>query len=196
MGDVGVAERWYREYMAIVQQHEAAAVLRDAAIAGDLARWTQALTGVVVSTCEDIGWNAAAKGHRSSLLPVAREEYLSLDVVAFASTGDQRWRFPVAVFELENSDQDDRVAYSLWKVLCVRASLRVVFCYRRDASSRAALVRPLADEIVGATGIAERAQVGGETMLVIGSRDEAGTFPYGFFKEWSLDMNTARFVRR
>jgi predicted GTPase len=43
-------------------------------------------------------------------------------------------RIPISVFELENSPVNDLVAYSLWKVLCVRASLRVVFCYRQDAS--------------------------------------------------------------
>lgn len=32
--------------------------------------------------------------------------------------------------ELENSRDSERIAYSLWKVLCVRAELRIVFCYR------------------------------------------------------------------
>ena len=82
-----------------------------------------------------MGWRGAARGHRSDLLPVARSEYLALDIVAFETTGDRRWRFPVAVFELENSPADDLVAYALWKILCVRASLRVMFCYRRDAAT-------------------------------------------------------------
>jgi hypothetical protein len=28
-----------------------------------------------------------------------------------------------------------------------------------------------------------------------GSRSETATFPYGFFKDWTLDLNTARFYR-
>ncbi|MBI4516468.1 MAG: hypothetical protein HY699_11710 [Deltaproteobacteria bacterium] len=118
-----------------------------------------------------------------------------LDVVAFEPAGDRRWRFPVAALELENSRSDDRVAYSLWKVLCVRAALRVVFCYRRDATEGVALVRHLTDHVVRPMGIVERSNLGGETLLVVGSRDEAATFPYGFFKEWRLDPNTGRFAR-
>jgi len=144
----GVAQRWFRSFMEVVQRHEASAPLRDAAVRGQLGRWTTSLTRVVVSTCEGVGWKAAAKGHRSDLLPVPREEYLALDVAAFEPAGDRRWRFPIAVFELENSRADDPVAYSLWKVLCVRAALRVVFCYpnfhnwRREATNFASSGRP------------------------------------------------------
>ncbi len=91
-----------------------------------------------------MGWAAAAKGHRLAPLPEPRSEYLSLDAVAFADGGG-RWRFPTAVFELENDASEDRIAYSLWKVLCGRAELRAVFCYRRDADEAAPLVRRLRD---------------------------------------------------
>jgi hypothetical protein len=120
---------------------------------------------------------------------------LGLDVVAFERAGDRRWRFPVAIFELENSLADDRVAYSLWKVLCVRAKLRVLFCYRRDANEASRLVRHLSDEVVRAMEIPERTALGGETLIVVGSRNEAATFPYGFFKEWLFDPNLGRFNR-
>lgn len=150
--------------------HEASTPLREAAENGKLKQRTEALTGIVVGTFPAMGWRGAARGHRSDLLPVPRSEYLALDVVAFDIAGDRRWRFPVGVFELENSPVDDLVAYSLWKILCMRASLRVVFYYRRDA-------------------------LGGETLVIVGSRSETATFPYGFFKNWMLDANTARFRR-
>ena len=53
-------------------------------------------------------------------------------------------QFPVAIFELENCGDEDRIAYSLWKLLCVKAELRVVFCYRK----RAADATPLKSVIV------------------------------------------------
>lgn len=158
-------------------------------------QWTAALTGIVVGTFPRMAWRGAARGHRSDLLPVPRSEYLELDVVAFETAGDSRWRFPVGVFELENSPVDDLVAYSLWKVLCVRATLRVVFCYRRDASEGSELVRHLADQVIQAMEIPTRAGLGGETIVIVGSRSETATFPYGFFKDWTLDTNTARFRR-
>lgn len=192
---IPVSQRWFESFMKTVQGHESSPALRNAALQGQLGLWTSALTGVVVATCEVMGWKGAAKGHRSTLLPVPREEYLALDAVAFEPAGDRRWRFPVAVFELENSRADDRVAYSLWKVFCVRTALRVVFCYRRDAEEGAELVRHLNDELVRRMAIVERANLGGETMLVVGSRSDAATFPYGFFKNWTLDANTAGFGR-
>jgi len=84
-----LAQVWYGKFMDIVQRHESSTLLKDAAIRGQLGKWTTALTGVVCSTCESMGWKAAAKGNRSTLLPVAREEYLALDVVAFVA-GDSR----------------------------------------------------------------------------------------------------------
>jgi len=190
-----LAPVWYGKFMDIVQHHESSALLKDAAIRGQLGKWTTALTGVVCSTCEAMGWKAAAKGNRSTLLPEAREEYLALDVVAFEPAGDRRWRFPIAAIELENSREDDRVAYSLWKVLCTRADLRIVFCYRKDAAEGGTLVRHLTEQVAQAMGIQERTRIGGETMLVVGSRNESATFPYGFFKEWRFDMNLGRFGR-
>lgn len=181
--------------METVKTHETSNALRQAMQTGALKDWTQAMTGVVVGTFPKMGWLGAARGHRSDLLPVPRSEYLELDAVAFGTAGDRRWRFPVGIFELENSPADDLVAYALWKALCVRADLRVVFCYRRDAATGSELVRHLADEVIKAMEIPIRTALGGETLVIVGSRSEAATFPYGFFKDWTLDTNTARFHR-
>jgi len=190
-----VAARWFGSFMEVIKTHEAGASLREAATEGRLKPWTQALTDIVVSTFSPLGWQGASKGHCSTFLPVARQEYLALDVVAFEKRDQTRWQFPTAVFELENSKSDDLVAYSLWKVLSVRAGLRVVFCYRRDAEAGVQLVRDLATEVVGSLSIPSRTAVGGETLVVVGSRAEIGTFPYGFFKDWLLNVNTGKFVR-
>jgi hypothetical protein len=181
--------------MQTVQTHETSSKLRTAAESGELKPWTEALTGIVVGTFPTMGWHGAARGHRSDLLPVPRSEYLNLDVVAFETAGDHRWRFPVGVFELENSARDDFVAYALWKVLCVRASLRVTFCYRHNADEGAELVRHLAEQVIRAMEIQTRTVLTGETLLIVGSHSETATFPYGFFKDWTLDANTARFRR-
>ena len=190
-----LAEAWYAKFLETVRHHGASTALRDAALKAELAPWTQALTTIVVGTCEGLGWESAARGHRSSLLPVQHQEYLGLDVVAFEPAGDRRWRFPVAVFELENSLADDRVAYSLWKVLCVRAQLRVVFCYREDSAQGSRLVRHLGTEVAQAVKDTERPGLGGDTLLIVGSRNESRTFPYGFFKEWVFEANLGRFSR-
>lgn len=190
-----LASKWTSQFYATLGDDRLAAdELRDASVRFDLARWTSTLTGVVVRSFEALGWTAAGKGHRCTVLPVKRNEYLSQDVMAFSATGEG-WRFPLAVCELENSADADLVVYSLWKVLCVRCSLRVVFCYRPDAAEGPAFVASLAGDVVDAMPIAERAALGGETLVIVGSRSDAGTFPYGFFQAWKLNSNTGRFER-
>jgi hypothetical protein len=126
------------------------------------------------------------------LLPVSRGEYLSLDVIAFAPD-ERRWRFPLAVMELENQAHEDFIAYSLWKLLSVRATLRVLFCYRKEASQAGPFKTHLQKEVMEAMDIGTRAALDGNTLLVIGRRAEAETFPHGFFAWWRLDANTGRF---
>jgi len=95
--------------------------------------------------------------------------------------------------ELENQTREDAIAYSLWKVLSVRATLRVLFCYRKEASQAAPLKAHLQNEVVEAMDLGTRATLDGHTLLVIGRRAEAETFPHGFFAWWQLDANTGRF---
>lgn len=177
-----LATKWTSQFFATLgDDRPAADELKDASVRSDLARWTSTLTGVVVRSFEQLGWAAAGKGHRCTVLPVKRHEYLSQDVMAFAASGSG-WRFPVAVCELENSPDADLVAYSLWKLLCVRCGLRILFCYRPDAADGPGFVASLAGSVVDAMPIAERVALAGETLVVVGSRSDAGTFPYGFFQ--------------
>jgi hypothetical protein len=190
-----LATRWASQFYATLgDDRPSAEALREASLRSDLARWTATLTSVVVRSFELMGWAAAGKGHRCSVLPVKRNEYLSQDVMAFSMTGTG-WRFPAAVCELENSGDPELVAYSLWKVLCVRCGLRVLFCYRPDPSEGPVFVSSLGSSVVDAMPIAERATLDGETLVVVGSRSESSTFPYGFFHAWKLNSNTGRFER-
>jgi hypothetical protein len=188
-----IAEKWKDAFFQSVQRYESASLLRDAALKENLTDWTKYLTEVVVQTCRCVGWQAASKGHELDMLPISHFEYLSLDVVAFRSGPGSAWRFPVGVMELENSPDEDRIAYSLWKLLCVRSELRIVFCYRRLSSQGSALVCYLAQEIVKALPVEDRMSLKGETYVVVGSRNDSATFPYGFFKWWQLDNNTGNF---
>lgn len=192
---VTLASRWLAHFHAALETDTEAAVdLRDAALQRQLKRWTSALTRVVVRSLEALGLIAAAKQNAGRALPMPMQEYLGQDVMAF-TPGPAGWRFPVAVAELENAPDDTRVAYSLWKTLCVRCQLRVVFCYRAELAAGAPLVATLATAVVGELPPVERTRLDGETIVVVGSRDEASTFPHGFFQAWKLNTNTGRFER-
>jgi hypothetical protein len=190
-----LAAEWTSQFYAtLTDDRPAADDLRDASLRSDRGRWTATLTGLVVRSFDGVGLPAAGRGYRCSVLPVKRNEYLAQDVMAFPPTGIG-WRFPAAVCELENSADTDLVAYSLWKVLCVRCKLRVVFCYRADPGAGPGFVAELASMVVGAIPIAERPALEGETLVIVGSRNETNTFPYGFFQAWKLNSNTGRFER-
>jgi hypothetical protein len=190
-----LASRWIsRFYASLLEDRHAADDLRDASLRSDLARWTSTLTGVVVRSFDYLGFDAASKGYRCGVLPVQRNEYLAQDVMAFPRA-EGRWRFPTAVCELENSANADLVAYSLWKVLCIRCELRIVFCYRPEPGEGSAFVAEVAAAVVDAMQIAERARLDGETLVVLGSRNESSTFPYGFFQAWRLNSNTGHLER-
>ncbi len=188
-----LAHQWQATFWQTVQQSEHANVLREAGLQGRLTQWTTALTAVVVATCQAMDWQASAKGHPLGLFPASPSEFLALDVMAFES-GRDRWQFPIAAMELENSPNPDRSAYSLWKVLCVRASLRVVFCYRRKPEERASLITFLRQEVLQGINPADRMKLDGQTLIVVGSRNDSATFPYGFFKWWQLEPNTSTFT--
>ena len=187
-----IANNWRGSLMDKFQTSEFGPPLKEASLDGRLEDWTKALTGAVVQASAAMGWKASAKGHKSKRLPLARNEYLSLDVMAFPP-GDCGWCFPKAVMELENSQDDNRIAYSLWKVLCVSADLRIVFCYRKEPQLAPELISFLRNEVVAAMTIEERTSLSGETFVVVGGRAEAETFPYGFFRWWVLEKNLGKF---
>lgn len=188
---------WWNRFLAQIGQPDNAAPLKEASLSENLSDWTRLTTEAVVRSCQSLGWEAAARGNRGTRLPESASEYLALDAMAFPSreTSDVRWPLPLAVFELENSPRDDRVGYSLWKVLCVRAPLRVVYAYRRDWEQTRDLMERLATNVVASLSPTERLALDGETAVVTGSRGESETFPHGYFKLWLLDTNLGKFDR-
>ncbi len=219
-------EEWREAFLKTIQEPEIAAPLKAASLAEDLKAWTACLTSAVVTSCRECAWLAAAKGHRLDELPQAGQEYLGIDVMAFAACGagvspafqgakfstsqtrktagetpapqntaGGRWRLPIAAFELENHRSDDRVAYSLWKLLCVRADLRVVFAFRRDWEESRQAVEAVGRDVIGSLSPAERTSLTGETVMIVGNRGEGETFPWGYFKMWLLDSNVGRFEK-
>ena len=189
-------DSWQAAFHDVMDDPVVAAPLKAASLAVDLKLWTTCLTSAVVSSCKTLHWTAAAKGHLLTESPKPGQEYLNIDVMAFEPRPETvRWALPIAVFELENARTDTRIAYSLWKVLCVRARLRVVFVFRRDWESSRDTVNAVCEDVIGGMSIADRMEIEGETLLIVGNRGDGGTFPWGYFKCWQLDANLGRFEK-
>ena len=172
---------WQDSFLLCVQVPTTAASLKQASLAQNLLEWTALSTTAVVNTCRSMGWQAAGRAHRLDLMPQSGQEYLAIDVMAFPDVEESashrpHWPMPTSVFELENSSKDDRVAYSLWKVLCVRANLRVVFAYRDDWDRARELVGALSSDVIGGFTPRQRTEHEGQTAVVTGSRGEGETF--------------------
>jgi hypothetical protein len=193
-----ICNMWWSAFWERLQQPAEAERLKAAAIGGDLKAWTSNLTAVVVQSCQDVKWRAAAKGFSLNLLPQSGQEFLGIDVLAFSGptvAAKPGWHLPIAAFELENSRSNDRVAYSLWKILCLRVTLRAVFAYRSNWEEGRELIGSLTRDVIGALSIHERTALLGETILVMGSKGEGSTFPWGYFKMWKLESNSGRFEK-
>ncbi|PSB27095.1 hypothetical protein [Chlorogloea sp. CCALA 695] len=181
-----IAKTWQITFEELLHQENYAESLKQ--LVG-LSNWTKGMTAAVVATCQLLGWQASAKGHPLANRSIASSEFLALDVMAFANNA--QWQFPIAVIELENNHE--RIAYSLWKVLCIRVPLRIVFCYCRSPSDRIYAIENLGNSVIKPMSIADRIAISGETLVVVGSKNELAIFPTGFFKWWELDTNTGTF---
>ncbi|MBD3327398.1 hypothetical protein GF339_22620 [candidate division KSB3 bacterium] len=190
-----LSKQWRSAFHALIRRSENAKVLQAAIEGNVLTDWTAALTDVVVATCQHMNWSASARGHKSDLLPISKSEYLHIDVMAFAAETLQTWQLPVAVFELENQFDDTYIAYDLWKILCVHAKLRMVFCYRKSTRENPALIRFLNNTVIQALSPADLDAMQGETLVVIGNKGEAATFPSGYFHWWYLDRELLKFKK-
>lgn len=189
---MSIIEPWREEFFKTVVSDKFAEDLKTSSLFGNLKDWTKLLTDVVVSVCERFNWLAASKGHRFTKMPESREEYLGIDVMAF-EVSENPWLFPQAVIELENSKRDDKISYSLWKVLNVNAELRIVFCYRPESQQGTKLIKYLSNQVIKSMDLMLCNELKGETLVVVGYRNRADTFPYSFFKWWILNSNTGLF---
>jgi len=90
-------------------------------------------------------------------------EYLNIDAVFINESeyGLHTWgakgirygpfALPEAVAELENSWDVDRICYCLWKILCIRAPVRVLICYQKNKEMTNSLRQRLESVIWGSS---------------------------------------------
>jgi hypothetical protein len=186
-------ETWRDAFVEQIREPAMMEALKQAALDEDMLAWTSNLTTAIVRSCQALDWDASGKGNRCTRLPPKGQEYLSIDVMAFAAGPTPLWPFPQAVFELEN--QYLRVAYSLWKVMCIRAPLRVVIAYRRDWEETRQLVAKLTEDVIDGIPSDQLGALDGQTIVIVGNRGEGETFPHGYYKFWMLNTNLGRFEK-
>lgn len=187
---VNSSDRWREAFQSALTDEAYRVPLGKAMQSGSKGQWTSEFTAAVVESCNRVGWASAARGHPLELLPQSAQEYLSIDVTAF-NHSEPGWGLPIGVFELENDVR--RLPFSLWKVLVASAPLRVVVGYVRDENRIAETIERLRQEVIESIDIPQLSTLPGRVYVIIGSRGEAATFPYGFFRWWRLNRSTGQF---
>ena len=118
-------------------------------------------------------------------------EYLNIDALfidnlAYDNWNSEDWDPPVlpsAAVELENNDSFEKITYCLWKILCLRAEVRVLICYQKNEAKIAALKRHLEDTIKS-RNLMERDEE--ELFIIIGDENKENAEWEDYFNilEW------------
>jgi len=124
-------------------------------------------------------------------------EYLTIDAFFIDKAAyDPRQKYdkwdpfvlPRAVVELENKYYDsEKISYCLWKILCIRAPIRVLICYQKGADKVTTLKQHLEDVIWQGSLMKG---TDGDLLVIIGDDDlvdEASWEEYFNVFEWRND---------
>ncbi len=107
-------------------------------------RWTEIVSQVMDKIGEGLYCGVAGRKSDTSRQEES-EEYLTIDFMFFNKKdyNEDKSVLPLAVVEHENNPTPKKIEYCLWKILCVRSSLRVLICYQPDANKIESLRRYL-----------------------------------------------------
>jgi hypothetical protein len=157
------------------------------------AEWTEFMYKIIDGVADKLNcWPARRRQeniHESG-------EYLNIDAVfidnaEYESTKeDRRWDpfvLPRAVVELENSYDLKKISYCLWKILCIRAAIRVLICYQSDIDKVKFLKKRLED-VIWQGSLVKGSD--GDLLVIVGddSRDEDSQWEdYFTMFEWRND---------
>jgi hypothetical protein len=154
-------------------------------------QWTEFI-GKVMDAVADSFDCRLARRRPVSAGPGESGEHLGIDHVFFPlrdakrlnlnSYGGDPLALPSAVVESENGYDIDRISYCLWKTTCLRAPLKVLICYQKDAK-KVEQLREHLEYVLQKGHLADKES--GEVLVIIGDsslpetitwKDYFGTF--------------------
>jgi len=131
--------------------------------------WTSFMQGVM----DKVGEELNCKVTRIRPEDEARSgEYLNMDAFfvdeVFKSKADgyDPLVLPRAIVELENSFDINKISYCLWKILCIRAPIRVLICYQSGPQNVERLRQSL-EKVIQDGGLMKDDK--GDLLVIIGN---------------------------
>lgn len=123
-------------------------------------------------------------------------EYLNIDAFFFDNieynlpTGieyyDDPFVLPLVAVEMENDPKINKIAYCLWKLLCIRATIRVLVCYQENKDDVKFLSKNL-EKIIWEKGLLKGEH--GDLYIIIGNEQKTESTWEDYFSifEWRND---------
>ena len=110
-------------------------------------------------------------------------EYLNIDVLFLSLDSYTDWdsdtwdppALPLVAVDLENNLDVGKITYCLWKILCIRAPLRILICYQATARDVSLLRRELEDVIKQWNLMRDSPD---ELLVVIGDESKSNDEPW------------------
>jgi hypothetical protein len=126
-------ENWLREFMPALIEFEKESFSRTSS------EWTQFMGKVLDRVARKTKCYAAMRRIRPKRDEYSGE-YLNIDAIFFDESAYDNWEnddwdppiLPSAAIELENDYDPKKITYCLWKLLCIRAHLRILIGYQRQ----------------------------------------------------------------
>ena len=153
--------------------------------------WTKFMAKVMKAMEKKTNWRVIS---RDSEERRDSGEYLNIDAMFLdKSAYPSNWNIgdwdpyilPSAVVEHENDYGFEKIAYCLWKIVCIRAEVRVLICYQNNKEKIDSLTKYL-EKIVKKSKLMEKVQ--GELFVIIGNDEEKKSSWKKYFKifEWRI----------
>jgi len=188
MRQAGLASEWLKHFAVVLDETDCPPNIKDGA-------WTTLLGDMLERVGEGMGCYVVR--NRKSRSGKRRHpdtgEHLGIDVMFFDAKeydsqpvnkyGKDPLIRPKAAIELENDDSFDKIAYCLWKVLCVRAPLKVLICYQTGLHHVRALRKHLKDVMEkGRLATGDKAEV----LVLVGDEAQLESAEWGeYFTVWT-----------
>ena len=152
-------------------------------------QWTEFMGKVLDIVGEKMNCYVA----RSRLSSKKQDSHEYMDIDAFfidnrdydlLSDDEDPLTLPSAIVELENSYDNDKIAYCLWKLACIRSPIRVLICYQKGREAISSLVRHL-EKVIRQNSLLKDDT--SDTILIIGDGTKGEGYEwadYFSFYEW------------
>jgi hypothetical protein len=160
--------------------------------------WTKFMYKVIEGVAEELNcWIARRRPENKN----EGGEYFDIDAVFFDNAhyerekDQHRWErwdpfvLPKAAVELENNYDFNQISYCLWKLMCIRTSVRVLVCYQNSTKDDDSLKNHL-ENVIRQGSLMKGAQ--GDLLVIIGNDgggrgEDAPWEDYFIVHEWRGD---------